>query len=457
MHGRSEQLAAVLEIVLRHLKQGLPSELQAQDFAHLLMPDRPMEPKKEQYIWVRLTQLYHEVLEFLAWKRFESESALKKVMVFEEVCRRNWERVIPETYEAGLKSLPLEEGAARFKGQLRMELPYSHYLAGKGFGKGGKHLDKIQEALDGHFVLQKLKYACAGVLEGEPCADPDQDALLNAALNFVRQRSLELPKVVLAYECAFHLLQIATGATGDSKEIFQVFEELFRQPAAFATDEAMDLFVHGQNYCIMAYRQGDGEMLNALVRLYESVLASGVALEDGFMQRQFFKNTVELMCRIGRWEWAEDFVAKYKNRVAHDAEELSALYCRAVVRFHQGDFRGVVRELYNHVTKLDGLDTGVGARQLLCQALWEVEEFEWLRGSLAAFNQYLRRHEEIEQSLRKRYLRFVNYFERATDAMTSRPDKRHHLLSSLLEEINVNEPPNAYPWLRRALSAATLD
>lgn len=454
LHGGSEQFVAILDILVQHLQQEEPPELQASAFAHLLMPDREMEPKKEQYIWVRLTQLYHEVLEYLAWKRFESDSMAKKAALLEEVCHRGWERLIPEVYDAGEKNLPQQEGAARFIGKLRLELPYSRHLAGKGFGKGGKHLDEVQDALDGHFVLQKLKYACAGVLEGEASADPRQDALLQAALDHVQKNQSSLPKVISAYECAFWLLQATSDDLPDPKYTFEEFEAFFRNPEEFFADEAMDLFVHGQNCCIMAYRRGQGEALDALVRLYESILRSGIALENGFMQRQFFKNTVELMSRIGRWQWAEHFVQQYKDRILHDPEGLSGMYCLAVVRFHQGDFRAVVRQLYNHVTKLDGLDTGAGARVLLCQALWEVGEFEWLRGSLAAFGQYLRRHEEIERTLTKRYLLFIQYLLAACDGMTARPDKRRNQLINVLDRIDKNEDQNSQIWLRKALARA---
>jgi hypothetical protein len=331
---------------------------------------------------------------------------------------------------------------------------YGHYLAGQGNLDQDKHLPQVVSALDNHFLLQKLKYACAGVLEGEANSDPQKSPLLAEVLEYVERNKRQLSKVTLVYLHAFRMLQAElVGEDGDPH--FLSFNDLYERPADFADDEAMDLFIHGQNFCVLQYRRGHLEYVDRIQDLYNRMLGSGTGLRDGLLPIWVYKNAVALMCKLGKLEWVESFVETYRDNIAHDPERITYVYNLAVLRFYQSNFTVTVELLYNHVAGLDNFQIGEDARLYLCRGLWEIGEFEWLLSVLSAFEQHLRRTNDIGSDVRNRYKGFIGYLRRACKAVTGRPNQIQKQLAMIRTDIIANEPQNLHNWLLAKLDEKT--
>ncbi|MEM7038372.1 MAG: hypothetical protein AAF570_15410, partial [Bacteroidota bacterium] len=403
LHGSSPQLAQMLEAILSTLYAAadeVPEGIDPEIFRPIFAYEGELDKKKLAYIWIRLAKLRNELYNFLAWRRFKEDDARAHIYLLDEMRSRGWEKHLFQVYKNGHKALPQPTQARRFRTELDLETLLNGYLASQATA-ADKHLDEVFEALDQHYILQTLKYACAGTLGNAPQADPEAAPLLATTLELLREKPASFPLVTRAYYHALEMLRHhhLHHVPGEIDH-FTEFNKAFHDPAAFARDEAMDLFIHGQNYCILRIRQGQDAFLDHFQALYDRVLESGVAFREGLLSLQFYKNAVELMCRLKRFGWSERFVERYRAQIAHDPNQLAYAYNLAVVRFHQQDFRAVVELLYNRIGELDRMDFAIGARVYLCQALWETGEIEWLLTVLHAFNEFLRRKKDLATTRR---------------------------------------------------------
>jgi hypothetical protein len=455
LHSNSEQFAAMLEVMLRVMREQALPELSPELFSSILSPQREMDDKKANYIRVRITQFQDALLDYIAWTRYRKDLPAQRRYLLASVCERGWERNIAEAYEAGIKALPQRVEAKRILDELELEMAYSSYLAGQGRQDQDKHLPQVNGALDQYFVLQKLKYACAGLPDGDPASNPDKTPLLAAAIAHAQTNLADLPQVTQAYLRAYQMLQSALQEDGSAAHHrWQQYRAAIAQPVAFGHEEASDLFAIGQNFCILQYRKGQMGFVSELQNLYDLVLDSGAILQDGLMAPLFYKNAVELMCRLQRLDWVAGFIEAYRDRIAHDPERLVYDYNRGVLRFYKAEYQGVIDVLYNIVAGLERMQLGESARVYLCQAFWEIGEVEWLMAALKAFDQHLRRHDDMAPEVVRRYKTYVAYLSKACVAITAAPNLRRNKLSKVLAEIEAHEPANLHKWLRSKLSEA---
>ena len=456
LHTHSPQFVAMLGLILKTMQSQESPELSPELFAETLSPQRQMDSKKVSYIWVRVSQLQDAVLAYIAWTRYRRDLPTQRRYLLEEVCDRAWEKHIPEAYADSIKALPQPVQARRFREELEVEEVYGNYLAGKGAGTAGqdKHFREIDGALDNFYLLQKLKYACGAVLEHDSGAYPGQSPMLALVVSHATLAIARLPKVTQAYLHAFQMLHGSLASDPAAHGHFLVFDAVFKDPSQFEAGEALDLFYHGQNFCILNYRAGNLDYVSHLQRLYDRVLQSKVGLQLGLMQPLFYKNTVELMCRLGKLEWVEGFIETYRDRISHDPAQSSYHYNLAVLRFYQSKFHDVVHLLYNIIPDLDHLQIGTGARTYLCQSLWEIGELEWLLSVLDAFEQRLRRDDQLTVEARDRSKAFVNYLHRMAEAILGYPNKAVGKLQRIHDDLTTNEPANLYRWLRTKVGEA---
>lgn len=456
IHENSLQLRNMLDILLREMEVAEEPRLTAEMFADVLSPDRKLDAKKATYIWTRLAQLQKSLFDFLAWQHSNLDPSLQGQFLLEALCDRGWEKYIHSVYDSASKKLTKPDLTRRFRKRLDLESTMSAYLATQGRASQDKLLNEVHESLDTLFVLDKIKYACAGLLEGHPGSDPSQSPLLDAALKEAARNEAELPQVTATYWYAYRMLKAELEGDEEAIALFKQFNLLFQGLDEFSSDEIVDLFTYGQNFCILSFRKGGAGFVDALQSLYELILDNGAILEKGKMPLQFYKNAVELMCRFQRFEWSENFVESYSGRIAHDRDNDMYHYNLAVIRFYQGEYRRVIELLYQRLGSLDRLQSGLGARVYFCQSLWENGENIWLLSVLSAFEQHLRRNKLITTVQKEGYLRFVSYLRRASLAISGDPDKRGLVLRRLIDEINEKESRDKHSWLRSRLESALL-
>jgi hypothetical protein len=454
IHENSPQLLDMLRILLDELELAEEPCLTPEMFSSVLSPDRALDAKKATYIWTRLAQLQKALFDFLAWQHSTLDAGFQGQFLLEAMCDRGWEKYTHSAYDSASKKLNSPGISRELRKRLDLETTLNGHLAALGRPEKDNHLDEVHLAIDAVFVHEKIKYACAGLIQGHPDSDPSQSPSLETALRIAGDSEGDLPIATATYWYAYRMIRAELRGEEESEELFKRFYSLFLNLNEFSSDETVDLFTYGQNFCILRFRKGATGFVDTLQKLYDLILENGAILQMGKMPLQFYKNAVELMCRFKRYEWSENFVESYGTQIAHDPDNTMYHYNLAVIRFYQGRFREVMELLYQRLGALDRLQSGWGARVYFCKSLWEGGERIWLLSVLSAFEQHLRRNKSINAVQKASYLGFVSYLRRASLAVTGDPDKQKLVLGKLIDEINQREPKDKHTWLRSRIEAA---
>ncbi|MEM7039094.1 MAG: hypothetical protein AAF570_19100, partial [Bacteroidota bacterium] len=306
---------------------------------------------------------------------------------------------------------------------------------------------EVMESVDLYWVIQKLKYATGEYMHRALARKTIELEGVELALEMAAgPRFKEIP-VVRAYAHACEMIRNLNAGGQESEGHLQELLSLLAQPKRFSQSEGRDLYFIAQNFLVLKHYQGDADAITALVKLYAAMLESGLVTEAGMVSAEFYKNTVMLMCRLGSFDWVEEFMGHYHGRIRNDPERLTAKFNWAVLAFYRQDWNKVIELLYNEINRFANPAIGLDARVYLCRALWMQEEYDWLLGMLHGYRQYLKRNKAVSALNRKVHGKYVQYFRKLTLAVTERPDKREGKLRTLLEEMENAGDASVLGWL----------
>lgn len=442
--GNSAQGMAILDILEG---KGTMEVIEPRWFKDEMIPESPMNEKKEHYIWVRLSVFMEKLQEFLAFLEYKGDPAAEKHYFLKACKDRGWEKFLLSGFHKAMRTLASSNGASTHRSRLELEILANDYLSTKATKDTDTRLGKVLDSLDSYFVLQKLTYACAAMNERMMWGEGPEPALLEPVLEHAGQGEAEMPANIQAYRHAFLMLRNTLAGEPAAESHFDRLLTIMNARNQLTRNEAVDLFTYAQNFCILQIHQKNRSYFQILRELYDGMLASGLILEKGLLSPNFYKNTVVLMCRIGEFTWTKNFIEAYRHKIGDDADGLAYRYNLAVLKFHQGAYAEVVSGLYHHIHLFENIYYGIGARIYLCKALWEQREFDWLTSTLAAFRQYLYRNKGLNSTDKARYVGFVKLLRQIVGATTGYPEKRQSLLREIEAGMKAAGEMDLYPWL----------
>ena len=449
LFANSAQLSQLLDLCLEYLEQGA---LHLEEIHGTLFPEVEWTGKREKYIQLRVAQLLDHLLDYKALGTFQLDKSARYRYRFLTGLAEDWSHYIPFLYSRASASLAKESGANRYLGLLQLETSYNTYLSKSGAVGSDTHLTQVGEALDQHFLLQKLKYGAAAENVALTGGEFKEDPLLEMVLQFLERPKDQQEDLLTAYKDALLMLRGQREGQAVASENYQHLKQILGKKSAIASAELLDLHTYALNFCTLRIYQGDSEYIEETKWHYEQLLNTGLLLEKGRLGATYYKNIVTIMCRFGQFDWAEEFVEDYQDKITADPEKLAYLYNRAVIQFHRGNFGETVKLLYHRIQDFKDILFGIGARIYLCRSLWEQKELDWLEQSLNAFRIYLKRSPFITDSERNIYLLYVKYFVKILMAHRSTPDRAYKKLAKIAEELQNSGEGSLFQWLRKIVA-----
>ena len=449
LFANSAQLSQLLDLCLGYLEHGA---LHLEQIHADLFPTVTWTHKREKYIQLRVAQLLDHLLDHKALETFQADRATRYRYRFLTGLAEDWSHYIPFLYSRAAAALPKESGATRYHGLLRLETAYNTYLSKSGAVGSDTHLDQVGDALDQHFLLQKLKYGAAAENVAVTGGELKEDPLLEMVLQYLDNTSGQQEDLLLAYQHALLMLRAQREEKETAPEHYQQLKEILSQETGISSVELLDLYTYALNFCTLRIYRGHSEYIEETKWHYEQLLNTGLLLEKGRLGATYYKNIVTIMCRFGQFDWAEQFVEDYQNKITADPEKLAYLYNRAVIQFHRGNYGETVKLLYHRIQDFKDILFGIGARIYLCRSLWEQKELDWLEQSLNAFRIYLKRSPFITDAERNIYLLYVKYFVKILMAHRSTPDRAQKKLAKIAEELQSSGEGSLFQWLRKVVA-----
>lgn len=397
-----------------------------------VFPNGPYDEAKLRHFMSWLTQ---SIEYFLAMRRFEKNETEQALLLATSFREKNMEQQFGQaikTAEAAMGKRVHDQNWYHDRYRLEFE-KYAFIESQK--RTAANNLPVVSEALDAYILAAKLRQSCI-LLAHQSVFQVQYDySFLPAMLTFLEgSRFLEIPAISLYYHCFRALTE------GDEAQ-FRLFKtELEANFESFSSTEIRDLWLLAINFCIKRLNTGSRPFGEEALGLYQTGIERRILLENGILGRFAYKNTVALALLYGQFDWAKEFILRYRSALETTWQETFYHYNLARYYFAIKDYSKAMELL----VKVDDRDLllNLDGKLMLLKMYYELAEFNALDSLLASMKNFIRRRRELAYH-QSHYLGIIRFTQKL---MTLRPGDIA-AIAALKKEIAAAEGLPEKDWL----------
>jgi hypothetical protein len=148
------------------------------------------------------------------------------------------------------------------------------------------------------------------------------------------------PVIIVYYNAA-----MALRNPDDESYYYQMKEGAFKYEKVLDRNNLLDIFVNLENYCIRKQRLGKSNFEKELLDIYKLELEKRLYVHHNQMTHQFYKSVVITALELKEFEWAQEFIEKYKHEVVKEFREDAYYFCLSRVELKKSNFEKALEYL----------------------------------------------------------------------------------------------------------------
>ncbi len=412
-----------------------------------LFPDEAFDDKKMAYTMSRLN------LAVQSWLVFAEQQSGGEAAYRLQLAKALRKRGLEQQSERELK---LAEAALHSQPHRNMDYhQLSHQLHLERYESSASRqrtaARSFQEWSDEESVVlaaKKLSQACTALMHKAVSETNLRIDFLEEVLAFVEERQLmNLPSVGIYY------LGYKAMTEEDSRPWFGQLRAAMRLHfQQFPKAEMRGIYLLAVNCCIRQIntrRQGEEQtfFLRQVFDLYTEGLENEVFIENGVLSRFTYKNIANAGLGLKAFDWVEDFLHRYKDKVEAPHRESAYLFNLASLWFRKPNYDRALDLLTR--AEFDDVLHNLDARRMLLRIYFDLGEFDALDSLLDSFAIFLRRRKDVGY-LRQNYLNLI----RLTKKLLQIPANEKEARAKLRKEIEETKAVAEREWLLGKLKEA---
>lgn len=406
--NKNQALIELFELLVDQINKEKNSELNKENLWKIIQPDK-------KYDDVRFRKLSSDLLKliesFLAQQVYEENPLHQATYLIEAVSKGKMEKLYNGAMDTArrLSKQQFYRTSNYFYYQYEIEKNYNRLKERQYKRLDRKNVEEIANNLDYFYLAEKLKYYCSVLSQQYVVAHTYELLFIDEIINHIKKYKFEdIPPIAVYYQIYLTLVE-----TENEDHYFRLRDLLKKYGLVFPLDEAQGIYEHALNYCVKHINKGSHRFLVEYFQLYEDLLEKEIIYIDGELAPPNFRNIIVAALRLGKFDWTENFIHKYKYRLPNALRDNTVTFNLARLYFYQKKFDKVI-ELLREVEYEDATDN-VFAKSLLLQAFYEMEEIEPLYSLMDSFRAYLNRHKEIPIQKRKSYINLIRILKKLTN------------------------------------------
>ena len=307
------------------------------------------------------------------------------------------------------------------------------------------NVDKIINYLDEFYLVEKLKWYNS-VLSRNALVSHDYKLLfIDEIVEHVKRLGYFHNSGISIY---FKILMTKLEAENEDhfEELIKLLEEYGHQ---FPNREVYDLYANVLNYCVNKGNKGDTKYLQKFIEIYDFTLKKGIAMNasnKGELSPWQFNNAVSASLRLDKYEWTENFIKNYQDKLPIDFRENAVSFNLGLVYFYQKKFDKVKVQLRE--VEYEDISYNLVSKSILIAIYYEEDNFEALISLSETFRTYLNRHKDITERIRNPYLQYISFARKLTKLIPG--DKK--TIEQIRQEIKDAKGVASEKWLLEKLA-----
>lgn len=397
-----------------------------------------------------ISDLLHLLYSFLAYKQYEIVPQLEKQLLIQELfAKDNYLHIerASRRYQQ-LQRKTKEQSYAYFLHDYHLHEALDQLELGKNQRRFNPHLQQQSDQLDRYYFINKLRLACDMSSRNTVIQATYQCHFLDEILAFCHQHPalLEVP-VLRIYRQTLKMLQ--------NREIPQHYYELKaalkEHSAYFPSKELRNLYNYALNYCIQKINSGNNNFYQEILELYQTMLEAEIIFVNGYLTQWSYKNIITTGIRLNEYDWTEQFIHTYKNRLLPEEQPNAYAYNLAAFYYAKEDYSKALLQLQD--VEFTDPSYHLGAKIIQLKSYYELDEEEPFFALIEAFKKYLHRNRQISDYRKRANLHFLKLAKLIFKLKSDRAylsKKQYGLkMEQIKEKLESLEPVANKAWLER--------
>jgi len=265
------------------------------------------------------------------------------------------------------------------------------------------NLEQINNNLDYFYLAEKMRYLCE-MTNREDIISMEYDILFRDEImkHLNKYKYDEVPLVSIYYHMYLTL-------KGTKDNYFKLKELLEKHIHIFPAHEAKEIYTSVINYCIKQINSGDEKFLSEFIELNEILLAKNIIAENELSPWRF-KNIITAGLKLTKFEWVENFIDSYKDKIPEQYRENAITFNTAQLYFFQKKYEELLPLLLQ--VEYEDFTYSLSSKLITCISYFELDEIDALLSFVDSFKIYLNRKRSISDSRKKRYLNFISHIKK---------------------------------------------
>ena len=403
-----------------------------------VFPGQKYDEKQLGYVF---SFLFKTVKKYLAYQELAEDEVQHQTQLCIALRKRGAKRIFESEMklaEKMLKSQPLRNPDFHFS---EYQISLEKYQINIGHSRNQTEIfQELSNRFAYYFIANRLRISSAALSYRTIFQSDSQQLLLDDILRHVEENDYSHVPAISIY---YHTYKALTEK--NSEPYFYKLRELIKaHHHCFTKQEARDIYVLTINYCIRQIHGSNNEYLNVLFDIYKEGLANEVFVNNGIISRFTYKNIALTGLRMKEYNWVEQFLIDYKDKLEAQYRESTFNYNLAILYYRKPDYTKAMKLLQQ--SDFDDSLLNLNARQMLLTIYYSEKEYDALHSHLDSFKNYIYRHKELgyHRNFNLNLIRF-------TRKLLQLNSFDHAAIASLREEIQSTKEVAEKSWLLEQL------
>ena len=375
------------------------------------------DSKGQKTINYKLSELKIKLEDFLVQQELNNQAFTKKYLLLTNLGRRNAITSFNKKMEEARNMLENDKTISNWKPLNKFKINQLDYY--------GIEIEKqltsnlsIQNAmhyLDTFYFETKLKISCE-ILSREKLIREKKDIflleeLIKAAKENSFSESAFLGLYILAYELIIY----------ERPKTYYLLKKLIEEKSLLLKKEdKYILWSYLLNFAIQNINKGQDIFIQEAFQLYNYAIENGLLMFNGLLTSIRFLNIIEIACNVQQAEWARKFLKTNECYLEINDKEDVTLLGEARILFEERKFSEVIDNI--NLGHFNSTIYDIRARILALRAFYEIdkENTPFLLSTTKAIYTFLKRKEELNNTITKGPFIFLKYFKKLVKKKTTK-------------------------------------
>ncbi|MEP7197300.1 MAG: hypothetical protein ABI851_12335 [Saprospiraceae bacterium] len=438
--NKNEKLLKIYYAIEGHIRDPQANNIEKKHIWELIYPKETYFDEKFRK---HCSQLMDLIESWLSQEEFEANPLIKAKYLLEAVHQRQLEKLYSGATNSALLNISRQAlkpaNYYLYIYEIESILYKLEKIEDQRVGKKNIakiNLESIVNNLDYFYIAEKLKYYTTLLSWSKIVELKDNILFIEDIIRIAQQEEFSKIPPIAIYTCIYF-----TYKDANNEEHYYNLKNLIRKHIhLFSKDESKNIMEAAMNYTITQINQRKDKYYTELFELHKSALEIEILVINDEISQWTFKNIVANALRLKEFEWVENFIQSYSNKLNPKIRNNAIIFNLATLQMIKKNYKEVLTLLQQ--VQYEELFYNLDSKAMLLRAYYELDETTALNSLIDSFNIYLTRNKDISKMQKSIYSGLI----RSTKKLLNYQNKSKSDLQTFRKEVE-NSSPVGKQWL----------